>query len=248
MAPAERQRLVQAIKSAERSSRLEEFYGPRPMLVLVELGDTDAIADLIQNHYHPYGARSMPFLRLMGELSQPRLIAALSADLMAGEKIVSHPNGVEGIYPAKSVAAADVMKRIIINAPEFSKETKDWALSMQDYPRAAKREAFQTFWRENATHLAAEDYAKVAPPQPEVRKVSAQSSASATSSLPAIARPPTKRPAAVAGSNTATPPQTPSTTPFTPVVPAASAAPAPVWPWLLLASGIFTGWLWWRSR
>lgn len=253
MDEALRVKIVDELKSAKTNPRFEETHGLRPDLALIELGDRATLEQFIKNKYHPYGVNSMPALRFLGDLTQPQVIVALSADLMADETVVTHPHGYDGVYPAKSVAAAEVTKRILINAPEFTQATKDWALTIRDYPREAKRGAFQAFWRENATDLTIGDYAKVHPPELIVRKLPMQNNSQATNSspgdnLPAFARPPTKRAGAILGTNTASATQTASAAPVAPVVPASSTASTALWSWLLLAGGILAGWLWWRSR
>lgn len=244
----DRLQLIADLKRAKSDFTFREAHGARPDLLLIELGDRETIAKYYEENFTTYGTKSLRALMFLSQMHQPLLIEKFSKALLTEEEAKMIWITAERLYPAQSVAAADLIQSIVLRSPVFSEEAKRWASSIPDKPLGAKREAVRRFWTANEARFRAERFGEVVPPAAEVRVDSSPSGVSLTPELPAIARPPTKRPRTNASSSTTAPTQATSPAASAPVVPSASASPVPLWPWVLLVGGIFAGSLWWRSR
>lgn len=239
-----RQRMITELRHARTNSPDAVRFGNKLPQLAVDLGDEALIQEFaLRTFVHVSGGANPNATRMLFDSGQASVIGFVSTQLNRDES--SKPVLVsDQLFSSPSVAAASIMLTVAQKSEAFTPAVREWArhqytTTVNDEERRA---LVRVFWAQNSQHFADKNYQAVHPP----RSLPSQSPPSARGpSIPAVARPPAKRSSGSTESNIARPQQLISGVAVAPVV---SAAPAPLWPWLLLGVGSLGGWLWWRSR
>ncbi len=140
-------------------------------LLLTNLGDAEAIKDLVQR-YKKSSPTSRSMERLLRNCKQPLFIPLIANDLKMDEKAEYVQASYDYITLPRSFQSTWIIRDILKNSPAFHQDVKKWAESLgrrddSDGFKAAEkmRNIMRQWWKENEVYFQKKDYGAVRPPQ-----------------------------------------------------------------------------------
>lgn len=163
---------------ADRSAVLDEIRASansgnhalrlKALTTLVNMGDTNAINDLIRDFDEAKPTERVRFQReLERHCTQASLIPDLVADLERDEDSKLQLVGHEFFVEPRSVVAARIIRSVMLKSDEVSESTKAWATRIDASNAQALRTEIRRWCRQNRAHILAHEFGKVLPPTVE---------------------------------------------------------------------------------
>jgi hypothetical protein len=148
--------LLEALKARAKDRRQTAAR-----VALIRLGDEDVIRSCLEEYRMDQPSHRASAMTQLGIAGNPKVIALLADDLNLNESANLIFFEDNGMLP-RSMAAASIIKAIIINSPSFSQEVKAWAVRLPTVT-VGLRDGVRSWLAINNAALERGDYPSVIP-------------------------------------------------------------------------------------
>ena len=141
-----------------------EWYQENAHIALLDAGDERTMDETILLYKKSFWGRKR-MAKLMGRTMQVLLIPTLAGDLDSQEPLQLRKYGSEFLDYPIVVDSSDVIRKIVINAPNFDADVKKWATGLSPQRPEELVEQMRKFWSKNSAAFVAREYSTIASPK-----------------------------------------------------------------------------------